>query len=287
MDERERRIKMRASSGYIGDSKKKKSKRQRMLPVLPNLITTGSLFCGLLSIMTSIQIASLSEIQASNSELFYRKFWWAAAFIGIAWLLDLFDGRIARILKSQSNFGLSYDSLSDLVSFGVAPGVLIYVFTLMQSGRLGLMVALFYIVCTALRLARFNVQSGNREKYAFTGLPSPVAAGLMFSPILLSSEFKIIPDDRMMWFYLILAPFVGLLMVSDVPYWKSLRLGWTKPFNVLVVAAIILTAVITNPEIMVILVVYLYSLIGLLLYIVSQFKEKPKVIEETEPEETP
>ena len=281
-------MKMRTSSWFTSDNKRKKSKRQRMLPVLPNLFTTGSLFCGLLSIMTSIQIASLSEIQASDSERFYRKFWWAAAFIGIAGLLDLIDGRIARILKSQSNFGLSYDSLSDLVSFGVAPGVLIYVFTLMQSGKLGLMVALFYIVCTALRLARFNVQSGNREKYAFTGLPSPVAAGLMFSPILLFSEFQITPDDRMMWFYLILAPFVGLLMVSDVPYLKGLRLGWAKkPFNVLVVAAIIFTAVITNPEIMVLLVVYLYSLIGLILYIARQFKEKPKVIEETEPEETP
>jgi CDP-diacylglycerol--serine O-phosphatidyltransferase len=278
---------MLTSSGLRGEQQKKKSRRHRMMPVLPNLFTTGSLFLGLLSIMTSIQIAALSQIQDTPSEWLYRKFWWASAFIGIAGLLDLFDGRIARILKSQSNFGLSYDSLSDLVSFGVAPGVLIYVWTLMESGKLGLMVALFYIVCTALRLARFNVQSGNLEKAAFTGLPSPIAGGLMFSPILLFSEFKIAPDDRMMWFYLILTPFVGLLMVSDVPYWKNLRLRWAKPFNVLVVAAIIIAAVITNPEIMVLLVVYSYSLTGLLLYIVSQFKEKPKVIEETEPEETP
>jgi CDP-diacylglycerol--serine O-phosphatidyltransferase len=278
---------MLTSSGLMSEQQKKKSGRYRMMPVLPNLLTTGSLFLGLLSIMTSIQIAALSQVQDAPSEWFYRKFWWASAFIGIAGLLDLFDGRIARILKSQSNFGLSYDSLSDLVSFGVAPGVLVYVWALMESGKLGLMVALFYIVCTALRLARFNVQSGNREKSAFTGLPSPVAGGLMFSPVLLFSEFKIAPDENMMWFYLILAPFVGLLMVSDVPYWKNLRLKWAKPFNALVVAAILLAAVITNPEIMVLLLVYLYSLIGLLIYIVSQFKEKPKTVEETKPEEAP
>ncbi len=278
---------MITSSGLMGEQQKKKSGRYRMMPILPNLLTTGSLFLGLLSIMTSIQIAALSQVQDTTSEWFYRKFWWASAFIGIAGLLDLFDGRIARILKSQSNFGLSYDSLSDLVSFGVAPGVLVYVWTLMGSGKLGLMVALFYIVCTALRLARFNVQSGNREKAAFTGLPSPVAGGLLFSPVLLYSEFKIASDENMMWFYLILAPFVGLLMVSDVPYWKNLRLKWAKPFNVLVVAAILLAAVITNPEIMVLLLVYLYSLIGLLLYIVSQLKEKPKTVEDTKPEEAP
>lgn len=278
---------MLTSSGLMGKQQKKKSGRYRMVPILPNLLTTGSLFLGLLSIMTSIQIAAVSQVQDTTSEWFYRKFWWASAFIGIAGLLDLFDGRIARILKSQSNFGLSYDSLSDLVSFGVAPGVLVYVWALMGSGKLGLMVALFYIVCTALRLARFNVQSGNREKSAFTGLPSPVAGGLMFSPVLLFSEFKIAPDENMMWFYLILAPFVGLLMVSDVPYWKNVRLKWDKPFNVLVVAAILLAAVITNPEIMVLLLVYLYSLIGLLIYIVTQFKEKPKTVEETKPEEAP
>jgi CDP-diacylglycerol--serine O-phosphatidyltransferase len=237
--------------------------------------------------MTSIQIAASSHVQSASPEWFYRKFWWASAFIGIAGLLDLLDGKIARILKSQSNFGLSYDSLSDLVSFGVAPGVLMYVWTLMGSGKPGLMVALFYIVCTALRLARFNVQSENLEKTTFTGLPSPVAGALMFSPILLFSEFKMVPDERMMWFYLILAPFVGLLMVSDVPYWKNLKLRWAKPFNVLVVASIILAALITNPEIMVLLLVYSYSLVGLVLYIVSQLREKPKVIEETESEETP
>jgi CDP-diacylglycerol---serine O-phosphatidyltransferase len=278
-------MKMQVEAGHFGEPKKKKSKRQKVVPVLPSLFTTGSLSFGLLSIITSIQIAAFREIQDTSPEWIYRKFWWAAAFIGIAALLDLLDGKIAKILKSQSKFGLSYDSLSDLVSFGVAPSVLIYVWILIESGKLGLMAALFYVVCTALRLARFNVQfeAGNRS--GFIGLPSPVAAGLMFSPILLLSEFKIPSDERMMWFYLVAAPFVGLLMVSDVPYWKHLEFKRAKPFNSLVVAAIVIAAVITNPEIMVLLMVYLYSLTGLVFYIVRQFKEKPKAPEEIEPEE--
>ena len=89
--------------------KKKKSKRQKMVPVLPNLFTTASLSFGLLSIITSIQIAAFREVQDVSSEWVYRKFWLAAAFIGIAGLLDLVDGKIARILKSQTRFGLSYD----------------------------------------------------------------------------------------------------------------------------------------------------------------------------------
>lgn len=267
--------------------KKKKSRRQKVVPVLPNLFTTASLSFGLLSIITSIQIAAFHEVQNVSSEWVCRKFWLAAAFIGIAGLLDLVDGKIARILKSQTRFGLSYDSLSDLVSFGVAPSVLIYVWGLMDSGKPGLMVVLFYVVCTALRLARFNVQfeAGNRS--GFVGLPSPVAAGLMFSPIFLLSEFKISSDERMMWFYLIAAPFVGLLMVSDVPYWKSLGFRRLNTFNLLVVAAIIIAALVANPEITVLLGVYLYSIAGLMFYVVRQFKERPRVPEEAESEEFP
>ncbi len=267
--------------------KKKKSRRQKVVPVLPNLFTTASLSFGLLSIITSIQIAAFREIQDVSSEWVYRRFWLAAAFIGIAGLLDLVDGKIARILKSQTRFGLSYDSLSDLVSFGLAPSVLVYVWGLMDSGKPGLMVVLFYVVCTALRLARFNVQFELGNRSGFVGLPSPVAAGLMFSPIFLLSEFKISPDERMMWFYLIITPFVGLLMVSDVPYRKNLGFNRMNTFNLLVVAAIIIAALIANPEITVLLGVYLYCLIGLVFYIVRQFKERPKTHEDMNPEEIP
>jgi len=260
--------------------KKKKTRGQRVIPILPNILTTGSLFLGLISIITSIEIASFHGYREFSDPWVFKKFWWAAAFIGFAVVLDMFDGKLARLLKSESNFGLSYDSLSDLVSFGVAPGILIYVWSLVSASEFGLMAVLFYIVCTALRLARFNVQSKNVEKYSFTGLPSPMASGLMFSPVLLYSKFGIMPDETVKWFFLFAAPVIGLLMVSNVTYWKYPRFKLSGPFNALVVSAIIIAAIITNPEILVICVVCLYCLFGLALYVVRQFREKPVVNEE-------
>src|SRR5919109_1320195 len=123
-------------------AKKKRLKRHRVTPIVPSLFTTGNLFFGLLSIMTSIQIIAFSEFPDAFSGWVYGKFWWAAAFIGIAALLDTLDGMTARVFKTESNFGLSYDSLADVVSFGVAPGVLTYVWVLIDSGKLGLMAVL-------------------------------------------------------------------------------------------------------------------------------------------------
>ena len=260
--------------------KKKKTRRQKVIPVLPNILTSGSLFVGLCSIMTSIGIVAMEDYGDFTSELIHRKFWLASSLIVVASVLDMLDGKLARALKSQSSFGLSFDSLSDLVSFGVAPGVLMYVWALMGAGKLGLMAVLFYIVCTALRLARFNIQSGDLEKYNFTGLPSPIAAGLIFSPILLFSEFRLLPDEGMVWFYLVSAPVVGLLMVSNIPYWKYPRIKLSGPFNALVIASIIIAAMVTNPGIMVIAVVYLYCLAGLILYILRQLSRKSKLSED-------
>ncbi len=264
--------------------KRKKSRGQRVIPIIPNLLTTGSLFLGLISILTSIQIVSHAGYQEFADEWVYRKFWWAGAFLGFAIVLDLFDGKLARLLKSESEFGLSYDSLTDLVSFGVAPGVLVYVWSLMHSGKFGLMAVLFYMVCSALRLARFNLQSKTVEKNRFYGLPTPMAGGLLFSPILLFSEFKIAPNEIMMWFYLVAAPFVGLLMVSNVPYLKYPKINLAGPFNALVVSAIIIAAIVTNPEIMFISIVYIYFLVGLILYVGKQLMRRPTVTEEVKTE---
>ncbi len=256
--------------------KKRRSKKERVIPIIPNLFTTGNLSFGVLSIMTTIQIIVQSPGGDVSEQWVTTRFWWASGFIVIAAFFDMLDGVLARFINHESKFGLSYDSLSDLVSFGVAPGVLVYVWTLMDFNKLGLMAVLFYIVCTALRLARFNVQSGNEERYSFTGLPSPVAAGLMISPIMLLSAFRIEPDHGVMTYYLAAAPFIGLLMVSNVRYWKRGRLKLAAPFNVLVIAAIVIAAVITNPEIMFISLVYLYTIAGLLIYIVNQLRAKPR-----------
>ncbi|MEE9175281.1 MAG: CDP-diacylglycerol--serine O-phosphatidyltransferase [Thermodesulfobacteriota bacterium] len=262
--------------------KRKKSKRQRVMPVLPNLFTTGNLFCGLLSIMTSIEVIVASSVGEASEEWILRRFWWAGAFIVISAFLDMLDGKLARFFNHESKFGLSYDSLSDLVSFGVAPGVLIYSWVLMGSGKIGLMAVLFYVVCTALRLARFNVQSGNEEKFSFTGLPSPAAAGLMISPVMLLTALSIVPDSIVVWYFLVAAPVIGLLMVSNVRYTKRPYINLGGPFNALVVAAIIFAAVITHPEIMFIFIVYLYAVVGLVYYAIKQLKGKPKLTDEAE-----
>ena len=260
---------------------KKKTRRQRMMPLIPSLMTTGNLFFGLLSIMTSIQIVNMSSNELISVEVLYRKYWWAAAFIGISAFLDVLDGRLARMIRSETDFGISYDSLSDLVSFGVAPAVLIYTWSLIDSGKLGLMVVLFYVVCTALRLARFNVQSQGVEKYKFTGIPSPMAAGVIASPILFFAEIRLDPTDIIMWSYLFVTPFVGMLMVSDVPYWKFPR-NIKRPFNALVMLSIVIAAIITLPEVMIFLIAYTYALSGFFLYLYSFVKKKEKL---KEPEE--
>ena len=262
--------------------KRKKSKRQRVMPVLPNLFTTGNLFCGLLSIMTSIEVIVASSAGEASEEWILRRFWWAGAFIVISAFLDMLDGKLARFFNHESKFGLSYDSLSDLVSFGVAPSVLIYSWVLMGSGKIGLMAVLFYVVCTALRLARFNVQSGYEEKFSFTGLPSPAAAGLMISPVMLLTALSIVPDSIVVWYFLVAAPVIGLLMVSNVRYTKRPYINLGGPFNALVVAAIIFAAVTTHPEIMFIIIVYIYAVVGLVYHAIKQLKGKPKLTDEAE-----
>jgi CDP-diacylglycerol--serine O-phosphatidyltransferase len=232
--------------------------------------------------MTSIEVISAVSTGAAPEEWVFRRFWWAGAFIVISAFLDMLDGKLARFFNRTSDFGLSYDSLSDLVSFGVAPAVLVYTWVLMGSGKIGLMAVLFYAVCAALRLARFNVQSGNEERFNFTGLPSPAAAGLMVAPVMLLTALNIVPDFRVVWYFLIAAPVIGLLMVSNVSYSKRPYFNIGGPFNALVVAAIIIAAIITHPEIMFIFIVYLYAVIGLTMYIVKQLRGKTKLGDEAE-----
>ena len=262
-------------------------RKEVLIPLLPNIITTGALTLGLASIMKSLNILSLKMIPNTPVEDLNTKFWWAAALIGFAIILDMLDGRVARALGSEIRFGISYDSLSDLVSFGVAPGVLIYVWVLMGAGKLGLMALLFYIVCAALRLARFNIQAEDREKYHFTGLPSPMAAGMLFAPVMLLSEFNIVPTREIVWFYLFLSPVIGIIMVSDIPYNKFSNLTRRGQFNILVIAAILISAIITNPSIMVTLIVYIYFIAGIVTYTVRQIKNKKSVSKSTSDFVTP
>ena len=177
--------------------------KDKRIPVLPNLVTTAGIFAGFYSVIHAIQGD-------------YRKAAWA---IVIAGVFDLLDGRIARMMKAQSEFGVQYDSLSDLCSFGFAPALLAYFWGLQSFGRLGWLASFVYVVCTALRLARFNVQGSSKETDYFQGIPSPGGAAVILGAVLLDQEFgggghlTLLP---MRIAFLVLVFFTALLMVSGV-----------------------------------------------------------------------
>src|SRR5262249_13812461 len=141
--------------------------------ILPNLFTSGGLFAGFYSIICTL-----------NHE--YQQ---AAVMILVAQLCDMLDGRVARLTRSTSSFGIQYDSLADLVAFGVAPGILVYIWALKPWGRWGWLAASLYVTCGALRLARFNVQIASVEKRHFVGLPIPAAADVIAATVLLYYYF--------------------------------------------------------------------------------------------------
>ncbi len=175
--------------------------------LVPNLITIGALCCG----MSSVRFALLEQWEVS------------ATFLLIAAFLDGIDGRVARMLKASSDFGAQMDSLSDIVCFGVAPAIVLHLWALQDIKRFGWAVALFYTICCALRLARFNtalleeVKEDWQKRY-FTGVPAPMGAMLAILPVILSFKFGeevlIFPKE---WFIIIYLPAIALLMSSRVP----------------------------------------------------------------------
>lgn len=203
------------------------NKKPRGIYLLPNLFTTGAMFAGFYAIIAAIDL----------------QFHSAAIAVFIAGLLDGLDGRIARLTGTQSSFGVQYDSLSDLVSFGLAPALVIYVWTLSHMreispvmGKTGWAVAFLYAACAALRLARFNTQASSADKRFFQGLASPAAAGTLMAFVWMSEEQGLAGQD--MWLMsLALTILVALLMVSNFRYFsfkawpvgEKIRFFWLLP----------------------------------------------------------
>jgi len=226
------------------------SKRERVrkgIYVLPNLFTTGSLFCGFYSIIASMKGDYLL----------------AAIPILIAFVLDGLDGRIARMTNTTSKFGSEYDSLSDLVAFGVAPAIMVYTWALSSFGKWGWLAAFLFVVCGALRLARFNVQIGMIESKVFNGLPIPGAAAVVATGIMLfyylGGEGKF--NDLSV---VIIVVVLSLLMVSSIKYYsfKDLNYFSRKPFMSFVIMVFILIIIIAEPQIMMFTFAFGYSLSG-------------------------
>lgn len=242
------------------------TKRKVRIPILPNLITTGSMFFGFYCIVNAIHGNYLIA---------------AWAILGSA-LCDVLDGRVARVMNSTSDFGMAYDSLSDLMSFGFAPAMLAYFWVLKPYGNLGWAAAFLYIVCAALRLARFNVQVEETEKGGFIGIPSPMAAGLVCSTVGMHQvHFAVGGSGPLMKGVPALAIIVGmylvaLLMVSNVQFRSSKVIDFKKigPFKLLVASVIIIAGVIQLKEIAIFGMSFTYLAVGIYDLVMGKKKDK-------------
>lgn len=233
--------------------------------ILPNLITTGNLFFGFFSIIKSMN----------------GHFGWAAAAIFLASIFDILDGRVARLTKGTSEFGVQYDSLCDCVSFGVAPAFLMYQYGLLELGRIGWVACFMFMACGALRLARFNVLSSiGKASGDFTGLPIPMAAITVASFISLMVDIDqryavgsladnilvaVLTDTSFRkYFLMFLSPVLALLMVSNIIYksHKVLKFGSIRPFQLLVILVMLVSIVAYAPEMVGFGLIFFYVLSG-------------------------
>ncbi|MCF7201822.1 CDP-diacylglycerol--serine O-phosphatidyltransferase [Pseudomonas oligotrophica] len=228
--------------------------RHRGIYLLPNLFTTANLFAGFFAIISAIN----------------GNFHVAAATVFVAMVLDSLDGRVARLTNTQSAFGAEYDSLSDMVAFGLAPAVLAYEWALSELGNVGLTVAFIYVACAALRLARFNTQIGKVDKRWFIGLASPAAAGVVAGWVwaVWALDEPGIPGGELplvviMLFALIVAA-AGLLMVSNIKYhsFKDLDLKGRVPFVAILVVVLVFAVVFSDPPRVLLLIFLAYAVSG-------------------------
>lgn len=211
-----------------------KTIRRQGIYLLPNLLTTGNLFCGFYAI-----IAAQAGFTA-----------YACIAIFVAMLLDALDGRVARLTNTESKFGEQYDSLSDIVTFGISPAMLAYSWTLHGLGKVGWMVAFIYAACAALRLARFNAQIEVTDSRYFTGLPSPAAAALVAGMVWALTDYGINGDSIIVTCIVaIIVAMAGVLMFSNVRYhsFKKIDLKGRVHFIFMLVIVLVFAVIFTDP----------------------------------------
>lgn len=228
-----------------------KTETRKGIYLLPNLFTTGALFAGFYAIVSAM----------------HDKFEAAAIAICVAMILDILDGRIARLTNAQSAFGAEYDSLSDMVSFGVAPALIMYSWALSSLGKIGWAAAFIYVAGAAVRLARFNTQSATADKRYFTGLASPAAATLLACIVWLNNDLGWIGAELPLAVSVIaclVTALAGLLMVSNVRYlsFKGSDVKSRVPFIVVILMIVIFAIIIINPPTVLLTMLTIYALSG-------------------------
>ena len=224
-----------------------KKKLKRGIYVLPNLLTSANLFCGFYAIVAATQGYFLK----------------GAIAIMIAAIFDGLDGKIARVTRTVSRFGLEYDSLSDAISFGVAPGVLVYLWALQPFGRLGWLAALLFVACGTLRLARFNTQVNVVGSDYFNGLPIPAAAFMIAATVLLLHRFGGTGTTKHVTI-LIMIYVLSFLMVSTIKYYsfKQVELFRKMKFNMLVIVVLMFIVIAAEPSVAFFLIMLCYVFSG-------------------------
>ncbi|MDP1651429.1 MAG: CDP-diacylglycerol--serine O-phosphatidyltransferase [Rhodocyclaceae bacterium] len=236
--------------------------RRRGIYILPNLFTTAALFSGFFAI-----------VQAMNG-----KFEVAAVAIFIAMIFDGLDGRVARLTHTQSAFGAEYDSLSDMVSFGAAPALVIYEWALKDLGKLGWIAAFIYCACAALRLARFNTNIEVVDKRYFQGLPSPAAAALVAGLVwvLIDNDWA---GEEARWYAFVLTIFAGITMVSNLRYYsgKSINLRKSVPFMVVAAIALGFALVSSYPPGVLFALFLVYALSGYVIAFTDWLSRRKKL----------
>lgn len=236
-----------------------KINQKRRIYLLPNLLTTAGLFAAFYAIISATQ----------------AKFELAAIAILIAMIADALDGRVARITGAQSAFGAEYDSLSDLVSFGVAPALLLYSWSLASLGKLGWLIAFIYTAAVALRLAKFNVQIDLIDKRYFKGLACPAAAGIIASSIWFC-QVQGIDGNSMSLLIVLLSIIVSVLMVSNVRYYSFKDLDFKKslPSMVALLVVLIFVGISLNPPLVLLTGFFIYIASGPIYTVIRYQKTK-------------
>jgi len=216
--------------------------------ILPNSLTMCGMFAGFYSILAALKG---DYIHAA----------WA---IMIAMVFDGLDGWIARLTHSTTRFGIELDSLSDLVAFGVAPAVMLYMWSLGRFGRIGWAAAFLFVACGALRLARYNVQMGSTEKKSFTGMPIPGAASVVATTVIFYHQMDWLPSKSL--FILLLTFVLSILMVSTLRFHgaKELDFRKRKPFWILVAIAVVFAVIVMHPEIALFVFAMIYLISGII-----------------------
>jgi CDP-diacylglycerol---serine O-phosphatidyltransferase len=246
------------------------TKRRKGIYILPNLFTLAALFGGFYSI-----------VMAMNGE--FEK---AAIGVFCAMVLDSLDGRVARMTNTQSAFGEQMDSLSDMVSFGAAPALIAYEWSLKGLGRWGWIAAFVYCACAALRLARFNVNTAVVDKRFFQGLPSPAAAALVMGFIWICTDWGI-KGASVGWWMMAMALYAGLTMVTNVPFYsfKDVSMKRSVPFAMIVLIALIIAVINIHPPAVLFGLFVLYGLSGYLVYASRRYRGRPTSVISTSTDE--